>query len=143
MQTTEDRRPVDTNIFNHTAADKWFKRNLGIAFRSDHIMFTSGDIDIAVNYGYPFAAFPYDGYKYCWSSNVDDLTEALPPNTDMLKLPPHERTAIVDKVMDSAQYQTTNLRAAIRSENEIMIQCGTYLLIDPEQIDIPKLLAMY
>ena len=132
-----NRRPLDTDIDIHIAADEWFLKNTGIKYRSNAV-FTTGDSFVASGFGTSVCAvFPKGEFSFCYSKVVGDMTDYLNINTDA-SLP--EGIAEISKKLKLGKYkQNLNLRAAIKSGNEIMIHCDSYYAIIIPTSDNPYL----
>jgi len=72
-----DRKPRDTNKWLHDVLDKEFRKEFGWGVRSEGIFATTArnQADAFGNYTYLF--FPFDGFKFVWSDDITDLTNAL------------------------------------------------------------------
>jgi hypothetical protein len=68
----KDRSPKDTYPDIHYDFDKEFQKQYGYPARSSSI-FSTGDYNIASEYGYVYCMFPIGRYKYLWNPNVKDL----------------------------------------------------------------------
>lgn len=111
-----DRLPTNTNIDDHHEMDEWFKKKFGIKARSN-TAFTTGNFRDAKSYGTVYAFFPIGDFKFIWSPTVSDLF------VDARGI---KSTKDVFPWLDRANYQDTDLQAAIESGNEIMVQCKEY-----------------
>lgn len=118
----KDRKPLDSGqkmqgVFDQVLADKGF-----IALRSNSIFCTSM-YEFAVGYGPVYAIFPVNGFKFTWSSEVDDLTEFMYNRNIEFT---HEMTSYMQTHPDFVRsYKQDNLVSALYSENEIFIN-GQY-----------------
>lgn len=151
----KDRDPKLTPKPIHDFIDDWFKGNYQIKIRSEGI-FGTGDNRRAASYGKPYAIFPIGNFDYIWSPDIPDLTlrleaviaEALKQEGEKLdsqidafdiiktkynsqqKLPKQVRVAILKKLRSAKYQKNKNLKQAIKSNNEIMINCDKYYAIE-------------
>ena len=132
-----NRKPSDTWLSTHDAADQWFLDNTGIRYRSNSV-FCTGDQYVASGYGDTFAIIPVGEFSFCYSNIIGDMTYAVgnlkeDPDTD-------EGVAEIHKILKKGKYQqNTNLRSAIKSGSEIMIHCDSYYAIIIPPSDNPYL----
>ena len=91
-----DRRPTDTAEWMHDFLNEQFRKKFGWPVRNG--AFTVGDFDRADSFGFAMLFYPFDGYKYAWSPEVEDLTVSL---GDYAKETPWvDPDSIKDKAMD-------------------------------------------
>ncbi|MDO8770388.1 MAG: hypothetical protein Q7K57_17140 [Burkholderiaceae bacterium] len=123
IHTRKNRRPRDTPICLHEAADKWFKASFGVAYRSQAVFLTPNRMT-AQFYGkspnHCVRVVPLGEYSYCWSSKYSDFLHLAKdaPTADELtaRLP-------------DAGYGTTDLALAHQSGNELMLCCDVYMAV--------------
>jgi len=118
----DNRKPADMTIELHNLSNDYFQKNLGEPFRN--AMFVTGFKDHASKYGTTFLIFPVGEFTFAWSPRVKDLFEAISGNGWRFKhdLPADE----FNTWMDTKIFQNTDLKAAIKSRNEIMIRGPGY-----------------
>lgn len=114
-----DRQPHLTRTENHEIIDGWMQRTFGINGRSATI-FCSGDDTTAYTYGNVYAIFPIGKFEFLWSPQIDDLFTDFPRD-----LEDGDEDGI-EEFLENQNYTDKNLAAAIKSSNEIMIQCEEY-----------------
>ena len=113
-----DRNPRNMKLEVHEAADEWFHDRFGFKARSEAV-FVSGELADAKSYGKAYAVFPIGEFKYVWSPDVGDLFILLHST----------RPADVEEELNGAGYMDTQLKHAISSGLEIMVQCKKYYAI--------------
>lgn len=69
----EDRRPKDMDSTVHKLLDDAFHKLYGWKPRSQGVFCTSDIMEVSNNYGLPYIIFPVNGFKYIWSSSIEDL----------------------------------------------------------------------
>ena len=116
-ETRRFRKPLDTIDEYHEAMDGWFLKKFGWRARSENVLFVYGR-KIKNDY----YVFPIGKFKFVWSSKVRDATGQFQlddsggnPDIDYLI-----------KNIEGSNYSDKNIIAAIKSGNEIMIQCKEY-----------------
>jgi hypothetical protein len=129
--TIPNRKPLDTDKFDHSVADAWFEDKTGVAYRSNHVAFCSGRRSSASTYGDMYVMVPIGDFTFCWSLLVPDLADAFPRSNVLPRIPENEnkRFKQIIQTLDDAEYTTQNLTAAINSRSEIMVHCGSYYLL--------------
>lgn len=135
--TKPNRHPLDTSIETHQIADQWFEQKFGIRFRSAHVVFVTSDDDTAFEYGGVGMVIPIGDFSFCWSSKYADvfytkLNERhikFQIDAQSNKRGITKEQVIID-TLENANYQDSNLIAAIFSQNEIMIHCQKYYFLD-------------
>lgn len=114
-----DRRPRDSQLAFHVAADRWFKRRFGIAYRSE-ALFLTPNLLTAQNYGYSpehvLRVLPLGTYRYCWSEKVVDL---------LFLAKELERAAAkeIEARLDELAYREDGLGEASLKGHEVMLHC--------------------
>jgi hypothetical protein len=117
----ENRKPKNTPIQYHNAADDWFYEQFGIRYRSD-ALFCTGSFNGAALYGNVFIIFPIGEFKVCWSPNIVDMYfEFLRDSYGDVK-------TFVGRLM-RANYMEGQLNNAIEKGHEIMLYCDSYYQI--------------
>ena len=121
-----DRKPLDTKKQYHKLLDDELYKKFKIRGRTKCIFVTGNKID-ARRYGNIYSIFPIGNFKFIWSPMVKDYTYKLKhlkqTNYEINDLSPVIKSEIV------GTYQTTDLKKAIKSGNEIMISCKEYYAI--------------
>lgn len=112
----KDRISRDTLQKIHNAINKHFIKMFGEPFRN--ALFATGRLSSALTYGDAYFVFPIGQFKFLWSPHIFDLW-----NEDMVTVDDYLNT------IDGGDYQTTDLKSAIKSENEIMIRVPKYHMI--------------
>lgn len=121
VKVRKRRMPLHTNSLVHKSIDDWMLNNLGSRFRSQAV-FCVGAKYQAAQYGVIYVVLPIGDFKFAWSKNVDDLYAELDnPRA-------RQDSKYITDFLDKAEYQTKNLRSAIKSfsSHEIMIDCESY-----------------
>jgi len=131
----KDRTPTDMPKDVHEMLDFYFFDKFGWKPRSS-ALFVTGEYAQANEYGDVFKIYPTDGYKFLWSPSISDLfkefhaefgNSIVRNNVGAQERRNKIRQRILEFCIDSVDsYIDTNLLAAIKSGNEIMIQCEQY-----------------
>jgi len=115
----KNRIPRDTQFEYHSAIDEALYKKFKIRGRSE-CLFVTGQPLNAVKYGDVYLIFPIGNFKFIWSKSIEDLFDI----TFKAKEDKKFYTNLANK------YQTTNLKKAIESGNEIMIKCKEYYMLN-------------
>lgn len=123
IRTRKDRKPRDTPVQLHDAANKWFKASFNVAYRSEAVFLTPSLLTAQLYAKSPdhcVRIVPIGNYSYCWSSKCSDFMYLIKdtPSIDLLTI----------RLID-ANYQTANLDHAHRSGNELMLSCDNYIAV--------------
>jgi len=136
----EDREPKDINLDLHNQINEYFNENYGAPFRNS--IHVTADEPQAWEYAYGgsdsgsvYIIFPVGKFDFLWSPKISDMLDAAMGHDlqrygnvsnalrDQEKLKKYwERF----KNEALATYQTTDLKSAIKSGNEVMIRCQEY-----------------
>jgi len=148
VKINQSRQPRDSSMPLHTFANEWFVEHFGIPFRSVSC-FTNGKRIYASAFsilkgGETVIVLPVGSYKYCWSTDFIDMTNQFgvflqqkygsETAQDIHKYPKKITKEMVDELLDSGGYRTTNLKEAIISDHEIMVASQSVLLIDTQWV---------
>ena len=128
LKSRQDRKPTNTPLFLHQKIDQLFFKKFKIKPRSNGI-FVSSSFDTSSIYGESYLFFPFNGYKYIWSSRVTDLFVYF-NRFDKNNLENEWKKRLPDTIKIINSYKTTNLVKAIESETEIMFICDYYYLVE-------------
>lgn len=137
----ENRKPKDINLSLHNQINEYFIKNYGAPFRNS--IHVTADEPQAYEYaaggyntGSVYIIFPVGQFEYLWSPKISDMLDAAmghdlqrygsnvsDEDRDLKKLEKYW-----ERFKDGAlsTYQTTDLVAAIKSGNEVMIRCKEY-----------------
>lgn len=144
----KNREPRDSDIGAHKIADEWFFKNTGIRFRSNAI-FATGDMQSADEYGDTYRIFPIGNFTICWSPLAKDMTNEVFANCeeDDFNTKRQWKAALFNDLA-ALNYQTTDVKEAIISDNEIMINCNMAYLLridedDWQDIEILKYIEQF
>jgi hypothetical protein len=117
------RKPRDTPMEIHLAADAWFFSRFGVSFRSNAVFVSSAPV-VAVGYAgsaqHIVRVLPLTSYQFCWSRKYSDALTIFKGIA---------RPEDVPRVLEGAEYVSTDLSAAHRSGHELMLHCAHYLSI--------------
>ena len=121
VKVRKHRLPLHTDSFVHKSIDTWMLNKLGSRFRSQAV-FCVGAKNQATQYGAVYVILPIGDFKFAWSKNVDDLYAEIDNAQARVD------SKYITDFLDKAEYQTKNLRSAIKSfsSHEIMIDCESY-----------------
>jgi len=131
----KNREPRDSDFGAHKIADEWFFKNTRIKFRSNAV-FATGDMIEANSYGDAYRIFPIGNFSICWSPLAKDMTNEVFPNCeeDDYNTKRQWKSALF-KDIATLKYQTTDIKEAIISDNEIMINCQSVYLLRVDEDD--------
>ena len=119
-----NRTPVDTTMDTHKEVDDLFKKKFGWKARSNAI-FCTGDYNFAGSYGENvYMIFPIGKYKYLWSPEIGDLYIVV--DLDSVRTAPNKLELFTNYINT---YKNTDLKDAIKSGNEIMVNCKEYIAV--------------
>jgi hypothetical protein len=151
-----NRRPRDMDQSLFIKVDKWFKKNMGIPFRSQGL-FVSGSSTVAKIFGFPNIIFPIGNFEYCWSPIYDDLTDNIVNRISSLKTTDKEEFSYLkmngsnikdyhlDEILSDGKFVLNKkLKLALTKyeRNEIIISCKEYFILDAKRNDVyPKILG--
>ena len=128
-----DRNPTDTPRDIQNMLDKIFLKKFGWKARSQGV-FGTGSKSFAAMYGKPYMVFPMGEFKFIWSPEIKDLyTDVIEKDMrygDWGKLP-DKGFSKIEEVIESS-YTDKDWHSAIGSQNEIMIKCHSYYLVNWE-----------
>ncbi|MFN7156246.1 MAG: hypothetical protein ACK4OE_21455 [Acidovorax sp.] len=136
QRVRKDRKPRDTPLHLHNAADEWFLSNFGVRFRSQAILLSSSQQTATAYASSPanvHRIIPIDKYQFCWSPKVTDMLQLIDATTTPEKL----RTAL-----SASAYQTDDLKSAYESKNEVMLFCENYVAIPIKLIDVAPVMPI-
>ena len=131
-----DRVPRDMDANLHVMIDNYFEKKFGVRYRSEGV-FGTGSIYNAEDYGTVFAMFPIGEFSFISSPRIVDLYSNIKMNEtfkNMFKTPfdknkfQHNQETI-NEYLQSKNYSSDNLAAALHKGNEIMIKCNEYYII--------------
>lgn len=135
----DDRHPSDSSVDVHNIVNEYFQAKFGAPYRN--AMFASGAMASAEVYGEKYMVFPIGQFTFLWSHNVIDLQvdhadkiEAALENSwraaagASADIDPNEFDH-PEHYLDELEYQTTELKTAIKSGNEIMFRGKQYFAI--------------
>lgn len=120
-----DRRPRNSSLAFHEAADQWFESCFGIRYRSRGVFVTArpeATLVYAASPSHVMRVIPLSPYEYCWSPTVSDLLFAATEYADGARDP-------INAYLDGARYQQGDLDAAHASGHEVMLSCDRYAAI--------------
>lgn len=146
VDVRKDRKPRDTPQDVHDILDKWFTTKFNWPARSSGLFVTTSH-DFASEYGSPCIIFPYGEVKGVTSKHSKDLTIDLMPDHGVNNLPggadywreqgldpddvpqdlQHE--FILDFLGDQGYSYGPITQEQMARQNEIMLDCDTYLAI--------------
>lgn len=142
-QVRKDRKPVDSSQRVHKLMDDLFLRKFGFRARSNAV-FCTGSTSTTSYYGNTYSIWPVGDYRFVYSPDVRDIAVELENIEDLynqehggfsLKLPKtkeKERDKRVDGWVKDlmSSYTDKNIKNAIRSGNEIMVNCDKYVALN-------------
>lgn len=122
----KNRNPKDMPLEYHKLLDKLFNTKFGWKPRSTGI-FCSGRHQAAV-YGSVYSIWPIGKFKFIWSPKIHDLYLKIYRDSSTFK------NAIAQPAIQDLvdTYQSNNLKSAIYNENEVMLICNSYYLINDD-----------
>jgi hypothetical protein len=133
----DDRKPADVPKVIHDRINKFFVDKFGEPFRN--AMFATSDYDQASEYafggmetGETYVVFPVGDFDFIWSKRVSDLLDEVFQHNlstaDMSRIDKKTLNKYFAKFSKHilASYIDKDLKAAIKSNNEVMIRCKEY-----------------
>ena len=115
-----DRKPLDSPLKSHKWFDEQFNKKFGWKARSNVIFCYGRPVnDVAL---YDFLMFPVGKFKYVWSPYVTDLYNIANSQSD-------EQLYSYDDILETYKYTDKNLKKAVVSSNEIMVNCKEVYLV--------------
>ena len=121
----DDRRAQDMDSAVHSQLNSYFQNKFGEPFRN--ALFVAGTQHVAESFGKLYMVFPIGEFSFIWSPQVFDLYSQYGENmVDDLE---EKRIQEFIEMMDSLQYQNTDLKQAIKHTGEIMIRCSEYAAV--------------
>lgn len=130
QRVRKDRKPRDTPLHLHNAADEWFLKNFGVRFRSQAILLSSSQqtaTAYASNPSNVHRIIPIDQYKFCWSPKVTDMLQLIDATTT---------PEMLWAALTASAYQADDLKSAYESRNEVMLFCENYIAVPIKLINI-------
>ena len=136
----KDRKPKDTDPRTQKKADEVFLKKFGWMPRSQGL-FVTGNQKEAKRYGTLYRVYPIGNFKFIWSDKVMDFfTNFKFDNVSMFdelismiyidgSEYIHNKALERGLKKDIKTYKDTDLTGAIRSNNEIMIDCDEYYAV--------------
>ena len=132
-----NRRPLDTHPIIHDMIDKVLYEKFGFHARSN-ALFCTGNAQKAYGYGIVYCIFPVGKYKYIWSPKIEDLYKYFSRKSEeiLMKIEDEKeyykmKEKLKNKIKKIANsYKDTDLRAGIKSGNEIMLWAKEYIALD-------------
>ena len=119
------RKPRDMELNLHDKLNELFVEKFGEPFRN--ALFATGDEEQADFYGTIYAMIPVGEFTFCWSPKLRDLQTKWEDIEGQPSLTNAYRPSVFLNTVADSDYQTTNMKAAINSEHEIMIRCDSVL----------------
>lgn len=122
-----DRRPRDTPPVVHAGFVEWLG-NKGFKANRNNSLFTSSSYGAAKGYtlengGEVFAIFPFDGFDFTWARNCSDLFAEWAAATG------EDITKPLEPFLEGIDFVSTDLEAALLSENEILCASAPYVAV--------------
>lgn len=98
----------------------------GFEATRDNSIFCTSHRESTGTFGYPYVIFPLNGFKFTWSKHIKDLNYAIGDYTkDYSDLFYGEQ---MSSLIELAEFQKDNYKAALLSGNEVMIK-GNYVAL--------------
>ena len=137
-----DRQPRNMPKKFHTLIDDWFKDKFGLKARSAGVFaFGVKSSNTAAGYaassnkgqgGFACVIFPIGPFKYVWSPEALDLYTNFIKADYIIQDGENESEIDVQKFhryLETLDYKSTDLSAALKTGNEIMLVCDKYLAL--------------
>jgi hypothetical protein len=125
IEMRRDRIPKNSSIDFHLAADNWFLKRFGVAYRSQALFLCSRQLTAQTYAASPkhvMRIVPLTAYKYCWSPKVSDLLFAATTFATA-------DVSMVENHLDSVGYREDGLTDAHDAGHEVMLHCERYMAI--------------
>ena len=118
------RSPTDTSNDIHEIVDQAFLAKFGHQFRSD-VLFGTGYQANAEDYGSVLSIIiPIGNFEFLWSAKVPDMYDVTSTlDNAQHSMDDEEFKKGIIQFIDSSEYQMTDLNSALKSHNEIMLNC--------------------
>lgn len=126
----KDRRASNLPDDMHYAADKIFKSQFGWGGRTEGV-FVTGEIMDAKSYGSAHVVIPIGPTRFIWSKVINDLFNTYEDISGEYEDTGDEEFLATVRLA----YTKHDLEAAIKSHNEIMLDCDTYFAIRVSDYD--------
>ena len=130
----KDRRPMDVPSDVHSKTDDWMNETFGIRGRSQTaFVFGEHRASDAKSYGELYAVIPQGDFKFLWSPKVTDMFDYYQYKgfgERVRGLHGADKDTAIELELLNMEYTDTDLRRAIKSGNEIMIECQHLLLVN-------------
>ena len=142
--TRKDRRPLDTPKQFHDMIDNWFNKNFGWKSRSSGLFCWGTPFPLLAS---DWMVFPAGNFKYIWSPKITDLYGHVEFIFDMAKakarkhddlqseMEPAIKEAWKEMKKEFSKYTNKNLKKAVVSRKEIMVDCDYSYLVKQELIE--------
>ncbi len=141
-----DRMARDSDPVVHKMLDKEYKKVFGWNARSN-VIFTSGDLHQAQDYGTVYLIFPIGRYKFIWNKFNEDLVDEIPEDsTDratekaLNNLPEDAsddeiHTQALKYLQDAVEFYVgrstdKDILQALERKHEIMVNCKEYYAVN-------------
>ncbi|WP_300760212.1 hypothetical protein [Janthinobacterium sp.] len=130
----KDRVPKDVPIEFHNAVEGWMQNEFGISGRAGSA-FVVGDAALrdVYTYGEAHVVIPQGKFKFIWSPEVNDLLDFYNNEASEhleFDMSEGDMYAAVDEMLPAKAYRESDLPGAIKSRNEIMVECEHLLMIN-------------
>lgn len=130
--TRKNRKPLDTPLEFHKILDNWFKENFGWNARSSGLFCWGTPFPLLAS---DWMVFPAGNFRYIWSTQVKDLYQYFDIElTDNVSM---DYEDVFDIFIDNSAdtYTDKNLKKAVVSEHEIMVDCKYSYLVRQELVE--------
>ena len=123
----KDRKPSLTSQLVHNALDDLFQKKFKVRLRSK-CLFVTGKRTDAEGYGKVYSIYPIGNFKFYWHPKIEDISIDLPEKIFDFDVTTEDATKILIPIIKG--YKDANLKKAIKSGNEIMIDCKEYYALE-------------
>lgn len=136
----KDRQPQNSLPFDHDVMNAWFDENFGVKHRSESLFVAGGSkIDELTELYHDtyYGVFPIGDFKFVWSPEYFDVWAELDtsyPQSTRNDEEKANRKQQVLKILTNGKYSDKDLQSALRSGNEMMIECDEYVIVPADMM---------
>ena len=115
--TNANRESIGMGKWTQQKIDNFFQTKYGHRFRSEHVVFGTGNKNHAAEFGSVFVIFPVGEFSYLWSPDIDDMNYAL-----------HNYGGDVDELFKNVNFYHNKKINQIKT-HEVMINVKDFYMI--------------
>ena len=115
FNTQPKRKPMGMNLKAQSELDDFFQQEYGHKYRSEYVVFCTGNEAHTQMFGEPHVIFPVGNFSYLWSPDINDINFSF-----ILKM--------VHEVIDESRFIHNRLLSDV-ADHEVMINVKSYYAI--------------